>query len=517
MEYRLWMRERILHPTRSENLLRAGKTKSLRRIREDKQDMSFRVNTNVSAMNALRNLSLTGMEFSKSVTRLSTGLRIVGGADDPAGLIISENFRAQIAGLDQALQNNQDAVNYAKTAEGALDEVAKLLTDARKLAIAAGNSGALDPAAVQANQNQLQSIVESVNRIATQTQFGKKKLLDGSAGIVSTVTDATNYAAINIGGTFGGQSVNSSGTVTVQVTTAATRASITGSVDLSANGLNTVIGAGTFVINGYTFQTDGTERLQNLLNRFNNASAQTGVTFNFDGTNVVMTSNGYGSNAKISFTDTAGRLNAAGNATAAGTDAVATVTVTTSAGATSATFTGGRNGDSGLRLTDTYGNSILLTEAGNVTGAAAAVGRIEAGSAQFQIGANAGQTVNLSLSNLTPSNLGNDVVASANLGNISITSASAASDALKVIDRAIEQVAELRGKIGNFQRNILESNIRSLGVARENLSATESSIREADMASEIANYTKLQILQQTGLAVLAQANSAPSAVLSLLR
>ncbi len=479
--------------------------------------MSFRVNTNVSAMNALRNLTLTGMEFSKSVSRLSTGLRIVSGADDPAGLIISESFRAQIAGLDQAMQNNQDAVNYAKTAEGALDEVNRLLNDARKLAVAAGNSGTLDAAAIQANQDQLRSIVDSINRIATQTQFGKKKLLDGSAGIVSTVTNAANYAAINIGGTFGGFSVNSSGTVTVQVTTAAERAVITGSVDLSANGLNTIIGAGTFVVNGYTFQTDGTETLQSLLNRFNNASAQTGVTFNFDGTNVIMTSNEYGSNATISFTDTAGRLNAAGNATDAGVDAVATVTVTTSNGATSATFTGGRNGDSGLRLTDTYGNSILLTEQGNATGAAAAVGRIEAGSAQFQIGANAGQTASLSLANMMASELGDDVVSGQNLSTISLTSPSDAENALKVIDRAIEQVAELRGKIGNFQRNVLESNLRSLGVARENLAATESSIRDVDVASEIANYTKLQILQQTGLAVLAQANSAPSAVLSLLR
>jgi len=479
--------------------------------------MSFRVNTNVSAMNALRNLSLTGLEFSKSVNRLSTGLRIVSGADDPAGLIVSENFRAQIAGLDQAMQNNQDAINYAKTAEGALDEVSRLLNDARKLAVAAGNTGTLDAAAIQANEDQLRSIVDSINRIATQTQFGKKKLLDGSAGIVSTVTNATNYAAINIGGTFGGFTVNASGTITVQVTTAATRATITGSVDLSASGLNTIIGAGTFVVNGYTFQTDGTESLQSLLNRFNNSSGQTGVTFNFNGTNVVMKSNDYGSNATISFTDTAGRLNTAGNAAAAGVDAIATVTVTTTNGATSATFTGGRNGDSGLRLTDTYGNSILLTEAGNATGAAAAVGRIEAGSAQFQIGANAGQTASLSLAAMLASSLGDDVVSGENLSTIKLDSASNADNALKVIDRAIEQVAELRGDIGNFQRNVLESNLRSLGVTRENLVATESSIRDVDVAAEITNYTKLQILQQTGLAVLAQANSAPSAVLALLR
>src|SRR5581483_6267241 len=372
-------------------------------IKEDA--MSFRVNTNLGALNALRNLGITSDEFSRSITRLSTGLRITTAADDPAGLIISENFRAQINGLQQAVQNNQDAINYAKTAEGALDEVSRLLNDARKLAVASGNTGALDSTAVQANQNQIQSILSSIDRIATQTQFGKKKLLDGSAGIVSTVTDAVDYDYINIGGTFGGFSVNSNGPITVQITSAATQASITGSVDLSANGLSTIIGAGSFVINGLTITTDGTETLGTLLARFNQSSNITGVNFGFDGTNVVLTQNTYGSNYKISFTDTAGLLNAAGNSTAAGTDAIATVTVTTSNGATTATFTGGRNGDQGLKLTDNYGNAIVLTEAGNTVGAAAAVGMIEAGSATFQIGANAGQTVALSLPNMMSSQL----------------------------------------------------------------------------------------------------------------
>src|SRR5262245_48195255 len=117
--------------------------------------MSFRVNTNIEAMGALRNLGQTGYEYSKSISRLSTGLRISSAADDPAGLIISENFRAQIGGLEQALRNNQDAVNYAKTAEGALDEVNKLLRDARALAVASGNSGTLSSEQLQANQSQL--------------------------------------------------------------------------------------------------------------------------------------------------------------------------------------------------------------------------------------------------------------------------------------------------------------------------------------------------------------------------
>ena len=477
--------------------------------------MSFRVNTNLGALNALRNLGQTGVDYSKSVSRLSTGLRIATAADDPAGLIISEGFRSQIAGLEQASQNNQDAVNYAKTAEGALDEVSRLLRDARKLAVASGSTGTLDSNAIQANQNQITSILASIDRIAGQTAFGSKKLLDGSAGVSSSVTNAANYGGMNIGGTFGGYAVNASGTVTVQVTQAATRAVVTGSVgSLTAA---TVLGAGNFVLNGQSFTTNGTETVQGLVTRFNNASSQTGVTAALSGGSVVFSSNDFGLNAKISLTDTGGILNGASFASATGVEARATVSVTTSAGVTAALFTGSRGSDSGLRLTDANGNAILLTQGGNAVAAAAAVGRIEAGSAQFQIGANAGQFVNLSLSNMQASQIGTGIVSGQSLASISVTSATGADDALKIIDGALAQVAKGRGDIGNFQRNVLESNNRSLGIQRENLIASESAIRDADVAVEITNFTKLQILQSAGLSILAQANAAPQSVLSLLR
>ncbi|HVL38402.1 MAG TPA: flagellin, partial [Fimbriimonadaceae bacterium] len=191
--------------------------------------MSFRVNTNVSAMNALRNLSATNMEFSKSINRLSTGLRINNAADDPAGLIISENFRAQISGIDQAIKNSQDAINYAKTAEGALDEVNRLLRDARSLAVAAGNTGTLTEAQIQANQSQLNSIVTSVTRIAENTQFGTKKLLDGSSGVYASVTSGANLAGITFYGSFNGSAITTNSIVTVDMTTSAERATVTGS------------------------------------------------------------------------------------------------------------------------------------------------------------------------------------------------------------------------------------------------------------------------------------------------
>ncbi|MCS7311128.1 MAG: flagellin, partial [Armatimonadetes bacterium] len=156
--------------------------------------MSLRINTNTAAMNALRNLTNVSDNFARSIERLSSGLRINRGADDPAGLIISENLRAQMVGLAQATANAQDAANLVKTAEGALEEIHNLLRTMRQLAVHAANTGVNDLTAAQADQTQIRSALESLNRIAEQTQFGTKKLLDGTAGISAQVTDTARLA-----------------------------------------------------------------------------------------------------------------------------------------------------------------------------------------------------------------------------------------------------------------------------------------------------------------------------------
>ena len=473
--------------------------------------MSFRVNTNVAAVGAMRNLSATNTEFGKSMSRLSTGLRIANAADDPAGLIASESFRAQITGIDQANRNSQDAINYAKTAEGALGEVNTLLKDARTLAVASGNTATLSTGQQQANQAQLKSIVESVTRIANTTQYGNKKLLDGTSGTSSAVTDGTNVGAISIGGTVGGAAATS-GTVTLNSLTAATQATVN-SKGFAA--LTTTTNAGSFSLNGVTFNSSASTTAGDLIDNVNKASQQTGVTASYDGTQIVLKSNEFGSNGKINLTDGNAVLRAtAGTDTAAGTDATASINV----GGTVAAFTGGQNGNGGLTLSDADGNTVTLNQVGNSsTTTARAIGQVTTGNSQFQIGANAGQTASLSIGNFAASNLGGGAVSGKTLANLDLSTASGAADALKVIDKAIEDVTKARGSIGNFQRNVLESNVRSLGVAKENLSATESSIRDVDVADEMTKYTKLQILQQAGMSVLSQANSAPQSVLSLLR
>jgi len=475
--------------------------------------MSFRINTNVAAMNALRNIGQTGDAFNQSITRLSTGLRINSAADDPAGLIISENFKAQLSGIDQAITNSQDAINYSKTAEGALDEVNGLLRDARSLAVAAGNTGTLSASAIQANQSQLSSIVSSITRIAQNTQFGTKKLLDGSSGVNSSVTAGSLVGAINIGGQFAGAAVTANGAVTATLTQAATQAAITG---VTAT-IGQTVGAGSFSINGVTFTTSATTTTQQAIDTINASQGQTGVAASFSGGAIQLNSTAYGANARIDLADANGiiRSGGAGSTSATGQNATATIQV----GTATALFTSGQNGNDGLTLSDADGNTVKLAAAGNVTASVQnkTIGQVIVGSSQFQIGANAGQTTSLSLGNFAASQLGGGAVAGMNLSNLDITTASGATSALQVIDSAIDQVTKSRGQIGSFQRNVLESNVRSLGVASENLSAANSTISDTDVAAEMTNFTKLQILQQAGMSVLSQANSAPQAVLSLLR
>ncbi|MDW8320792.1 MAG: flagellin [Armatimonadota bacterium] len=492
--------------------------------------MSLRINTNITAMNAMRALTSTSEAFARSIERLSSGMRINRGADDPAGLIISENLRAQMVGMSQAVSNAQDAANLLKTAEGGLDEIHNLLRTMRQLAVHASNTGVNDLTALQADQTQIRSALESLNRIAEQTQFGTKKLLDGSAGISAQVTDTARLAGIFIGNTFNNVIVQS-GDVTITVNTAATRAQVTGTAtyasvnaSISTVGGGTNGAGGTVVINGQSITVSGNDTVQTLIDRINALTSVTGVGAMFSAGNgsgvIVLRQVNYGANFNVQANQSATLLFSSGTSSSStGVDAVVTVQVTTSAGVTSALFTGGRaSGDSGLKVKDAYGNTLLLTEAGNSTAITnARVAVVSAQSLVFQIGSNSGQTARVALSDVRASQLGTTTVAGMSLNSIDVTTLQGAQDAIKIIDEAISQVSQLRGSIGAFQKNVLESTMRSLNIARENLSASESAIRDTNVADEIMNYTKLQILQQAGMAVLAQANAAPQMVLSLLR
>jgi flagellin len=472
--------------------------------------MSFRINNNIGAQRAFNSVSQTNYEIGKSMNRLSKGLRIADASDDPAGLISSELFRAQLSSMDQAMRNNNEALNYAKTAENGLGEMNKLLSDARSLAVASGNSATLTATQLSANQDQLNSIVSSINRIAGSVTYSGRKLLDGSAGVTTQVSNGSKVSGFSFGGTANTTTITQSGMITINQTVAATAATYTSTSTLSTG----VVTTGNVALNGVQFTLAAGSSLASVAAQFNAASGQTGVTAAVGTNNIVFTQTQTGTNRSVNFTDQNGSLSTAANtqARAVGVDATATISV----GGQSVLFTGGQQGADGLTLQDINGNKLNITSGGNTVNTQL-LGQVVAADSTFQIGFERTTTANLALRNMSAGQLGSGVVSGLTVNNLDVTTSTGSQNALAVLDKAIDEVSQMRGRIGNFQRNVVETQQRSLSSMRENLSNSESSIRDLDVAAEMTNYTKFQVMQQAGLSILGQANQNGQSVLSLLR
>jgi len=472
--------------------------------------MSFRINNNIGAQRAFNSVSQTNYEIGKSMNRLSKGLRIADASDDPAGLISSELFRAQLSSMDQAMRNNNEALNYAKTAENGLGEMNKLLSDARSLAVASGNSATLTATQLSANQDQLNSIVSSINRIAGSVTYSGRKLLDGFAGVTTQVSNGSKVSGFSFGGTANTTTITQSGMITINQTVAATAATYTSTSTLSTG----VVTTGNVALNGVQFTLAAGSSLASVAAQFNAASGQTGVTAAVGTNNIVFTQTQTGTNRSVNFTDQNGSLSTAANtqARAVGVDATATISV----GGQSVLFTGGQQGADGLTLQDINGNKLNITSGGNTVNTQL-LGQVVAADSTFQIGFERTTTANLALRNMSAGQLGSGVVSGLTVNNLDVTTSTGAQNALAVLDKAIDEVSQMRGRIGNFQRNVVETQQRSLSSMRENLANSESSIRDLDVASEMTNYTKFQVMQQAGLSILGQANQQGQNVLSLLR
>ena len=514
--------------------------------------MALSINQNNAAQNAYRNLSMNNSALTKSIERLSSGYKINRSSDDPAGLVNSENLRAQISGITQALANSQDAVNVVKTAEGALTEVHSLLRSMRDLAVHAANTGANSTEAIAADQAQITSAIDSLNRISTTTAFGSKKLLDGSASYgFGSITAGGNGAAKDfVGVSFassGSSFENATGNkaISIAITQDASRANAVGGVALAgAAQLSTVAGwtattTSNIKVNGVdigTFNANSTgDDVINAIN--NNSTLSQSVVASRDGANnIQITSKQYGSAQGISVEETLQDATGAGDAAASfilasgttdttdnaahastvaawGSDLQANVSGNGVGGGTVA-FTSG----SGFVLKNAAGDSITMSSAltGTAAGSATYASTVSDAGATFQIGANAGENVKVGISSTAANKIGTGASSIFDtIADIDVTSN--ADEALKVIDAAIAQISNQRADLGAFQKNILESNMNSLGVAKENVAASESSIRDADMAQEMVQFTRNQILQQAGTSMLTQANQAPQQLLALLR
>ncbi|MDQ2650263.1 MAG: flagellin [Actinomycetota bacterium] len=389
--------------------------------------MGLRINQNIAAQNAYRNLSVTDGQMSKSLEKLSSGFRINRAADDAAGLSISEGLRAQVGGLKVAVRNAQDGISVVQTAEGAMNEVHGILQRMRDLAVQASSTGSQDTNARTAAQTELTQLNAELDRIGSTTKFGSQALLNGQAAkstgaVTGGTTGALSGASFDITGTFGGVAV-----------------------------------AGTVAVADGTYASAGAYQsaLQNAID-------------------VVLSGDGA----------TAGSLKANVSDVGGG---VWKVELSSAALANAGTFTIANSDAVGV------GNGASSAQANTL-------------SSVFQIGANAGETLSVSFNGIS----------SAILGTSGLDLVNSASGAISTIDSAIGGVSTNRANLGAVQ-NRLEHTIANLSVAAENLSASESRIRDTDMAQEMVAFTRSQILTQAGTAMLAQANQVPQGILSLLR
>lgn len=472
-----------------------------------------RINTNVASITAQRGLARSQKLMNTTLQRLSSGLKINRGADDPAGLIASEGLRSEIAGINQSIDNSSRASNVISTAEGALGEVAALLLNIKDLVVEAANTGALSQEEIEANQLQIDSAVESITRISNTTTFAGLNLIDGSMDYLTSGVDSDDITALNISqanfGTAGSipvqiNVITSAKTAALQFRTSAITSSLT--LEISGNeGVEvlkfvsgTTASAIAFAVNRVSDSIGVSAQL------INSANADSGIVFE---------SVGYGTKSFVSIEAQSGTFNTVttgGSASKRGVggDAVATINGALTVG-------DGRN----VKLNTTALDLELTLDTSFGTGATSF--SITGGGALFQLGprVSTNQQVNVGIGSVAASRLGDDEVGFLSdivTGGSKTLVGGNASEASQVIERAIRQVAVLRGRLGAFEKNTLETNVNSLSVALENVTASESIIRDADFAVETAALTRAQILTQAGTSVLATANTTPQSVLSLL-
>lgn len=472
-----------------------------------------------------------------TLEKLSSGYKINRAADGPANLVISEQMRAQVKSMEQAISNSEMAVAMVQTAEASLNEVNSILVSMRQLALHASNEGANDDKMLAADQAEVENAIRTLDGIAVQAQFGSRFLLDGSNGISGVaVGEGVSYIQADVMT----QSSPADG-YTIDIEEAATKARLEGERSLSqeeinAGGIQMTLHEGG---KSLTYYTKVGENMETILRNVQQQIQQNGLMLE-----VGMTDDGrffaehteYGSEPSFGaicsiagiLTDEENVLQEAiqgidlqgtiGGELAHGEGQYLTAAKGTRAEGTTIKYEGGVKTEpqldaEGKPLLDEQGNPLppLPTTEGSVY--------VANNCLNFQVGPNQNQTASINLPNVNTHVLAQRVENDSGyqaLADLDVTTFQGAQDALKLIDQAVFEVSAARGNLGAFQKNTLESNLSNLRYASENLINAESVIRDTDMAAEMSEFTKQQILLASGTAMLGQANQTPKAVLSLL-
>lgn len=504
-----------------------------------------RINTNVQSLLAQRVLGLNNKNLNQSLERLSTGTRINRGKDDPAGLIASENLRAEATSLTAAIGNAERADQVVNIAEGGLQEVSNLLNELQGLLTTTANQAGLGEQEKLANQQQVDSILQTIDRIASATSFQGTKLLNGSFDYraQNVASDVTDFK-IN-GAKFETETLDVDALVTQSAQQAGFLLSTTGTLDLNGSGDDFRIEIGGRLGSREFSFTSGATNAQ-IAEAINNFSEVTGVTASASGGTISLITDEFGDNEFVSvkvLDDASIQGTGVGiydfeaddfgtaDTTIRSTFANATNEVRDLGQDVAGTINGIRAVADGKNLrinTDFLDIELTLdTSSSQTLGAVEASSgeptlQITGGGADFQL---AGQVdvagkVSLGISNVAVRNLGNSTdgflgdLASGK--SLNLADGDDLSGAQQVVEEAIEQVSTLRGRLGAFQQNTVGATIRSLSISLENTRAAESVIRDTDFASETAQLTRSQILVSSTTNILSLANSQPQSVLQLL-
>jgi flagellin len=507
--------------------------------------MAAVINTNTSSLNAQRNLTMSQSSLATSIQRLSSGLRINSAKDDAAGLAISDRMTSQINGLDQAARNANDGISMTQTAEGGLASATDLLQRMRTLAVqsANGTNSASDRASLQQEVSQLQ---QELNRVANTTQFNGQNVLDGSLSNAQFQVGANANQTINfsIGNTQASAIGNNAITTSATGDTSGASSfagTVAGTIGVNKNAIQTFTVQGNGTTSSFASAAAGGTAYA-IAKGINAASGSTGVTATATTTATL-----------ASFTAGTQSFTIQGAPKADGTANPVTVSATMATATDVGGLAAAINAQSGVTginaIADTSTGKIALTQAAGYdigitnnltannsttvqgsTGTAKALVRGTAdaaaigdsmtvggtlafnSSSSFTVGTSAAGTVFTAAANSSALSS----VASINITTLTNGIPTGANNALQVIDSALANISSSRASLGALQ-NRFTSVVSSLSTTSENLSAARSRILDADFASETANLTRGQILQQAGTAMLAQANSLPNGVLALLR
>lgn len=514
-----------------------------------------RINTNVQSVIAQAHLARNQNELGLRLERLSTGLRINRGKDDPAGLIISERIRSDLQGVDQGIKNSSRAGAMISTTEGALAEVNDLLNSIRSLIVQSANTGAASQAELDANQLQIDSAIDSITRISNTATFGGLKLLNGSLDYTLSGVDPSAISKVQV------NNASFLNATSLQVDVDVVTSAQTGA--LYYNGATTPAGvtlsALTLEIAGpsgvETISVQSGVSLNSIVQAVNNVTSLTGVRAalinNDPNSGVVFQTVDYGTNSFASvkrlgapltgnswqtykFTDNSQLPNNTPFGWAALIGAGTLITGDRDAGRDVAALVNGNLATgNGLRLkvnSPALGLDLTLS-ATTATSPSASTTTfyITGGGALYQLGPDvtALQQANFGIQSVSASKIGGTLIgttveflSSLKSGQSNSINASVQRRNFKpssdILATAIDEVTVLRGRLGAFERNVLDTNTRSLQAQFENLTASNSVLRDADFAAETSQLTRAQILASAGTSVLTLANQQSQQVLQLL-